>query len=133
MIDITNKNETVDISPREILSNLRKNNVNKIIIGHLNINSIRNKFEYFKYLIVGYVDVILISETNNTFPQCQFVFDGFHTPYREDRTDKGGGLLLYIREHIPCRNICFNICPNIEAITVEINLKKKKMATSLFI
>ena len=58
LIDISNKKETDDISPRETLSNLRKNNVNKIIIGHLNINSIRNKFEYFKYLIVEYVDVI---------------------------------------------------------------------------
>ena len=112
LIDISNKNETDDVSQREILSNLRKNNVNKIINRYLNINYIRNKFEYFKYLIVEYVDVILISETKlyNTFPQC--LYGLFHTPYREGRADKRGRLLLHIRQHIPCRNICFNLCPN---------------------
>ena len=32
------------------------------------------------------------------------------------------GLLLYIREDIPCREIIINIEPNIEAMFVEINL-----------
>ena len=107
---------------------MRINNINEIIIGHLNINSIRNKFKYLKYLIVENIFVLLIFGTklNNTFPQCQFLLDGFHTPYREDRTDKGGGLLLYVREHIPCANIKFNFCTTIEAIIVEINLKKRK-------
>ena len=95
IINISSKHENDVASPRVILSNLRINNINKIIIGYLNINSIRNKFEYLKYLIVENIDVLLISESkhNNTFPQCQCLLDGFHTPYREGRTDKGGGLL----------------------------------------
>ena len=52
IINISSKHENDDDSPRVILSNLRINNINKIIIEHLNINSIRNKFEYPKYLIV---------------------------------------------------------------------------------
>ena len=36
LFDISNKNKTDDASPKKMLSNLRKNNVNKIIIGHLN-------------------------------------------------------------------------------------------------
>ena len=135
IINISSKHENDDASPRVILSNLRINNINKIIIGHLNINSIQNKFEHLKYLIVENLNVLLISETklNNTFPQCQFLLHGFHTPYREDHTpyredhtDKGGGLLLYVRDHITCRNIKFNFCTAIEAIVVEINLKKRK-------
>ena len=53
------------------------------------------------------VDILLISETklNDTFPVSQFMVGGFHTPYREDRNDNGGGLLLYVREHIPCKRI----------------------------
>ena len=41
-----------------------------IIIGQLNINSIRNKIELFSFLIGGKVDILLISETkiDNTFP-----------------------------------------------------------------
>ena len=126
IIDISSKHENDDASPREILSNLRINNINVITIGHLNVNSIRIKFEYLKYLIVENIDVLCISETklNNTFRQCQFLLNGFHTPYREDCTNKGGVLLLYVREHIPCRNIKFNFCTTIEAIVVKINLKK---------
>ena len=47
---------------------------NKIVIGHLNINSIRNKFDCFKYLTDGNIDIILLSETklNYTFPVSQF-------------------------------------------------------------
>ena len=33
-----------------ILKGLRKKNLGKLIIGHLNINSIRNKFGSFKFL-----------------------------------------------------------------------------------
>ena len=42
---------------------------NKIIIGHLNINSIRYKFEFLKKLIGNNIDIFLISETklNDTF------------------------------------------------------------------
>ena len=60
---------------------------NKLIIGHLNINSIRNKFECL-FDIVGNIDIFLISESklNNSFPNGQFLKDGFHVPFRKDRT-----------------------------------------------
>ena len=50
----------------------------------------------------------------------------FHVPYRLDRTDKGGGIMLFVREHIPSRNINVVFSPKIEAIVIEINLKKRK-------
>ena len=64
------------------LRNLKLKNVNKILIGHLNINSIRNKFSCFKYRIDENIDIILVSETklNETFPVSQFLIQGFHTP-----------------------------------------------------
>ena len=81
-------------------------NPNKIMIGHLNINSIRSKFEYLKDLIGNNIDVFLISETklNDSFPLGQFMIDGYHVSFRKDRNDRGGGggLLLYFREHITC-------------------------------
>ena len=44
----------------------------------------------------------MISETktDDTFPDSQFLIKGFSVPYRLDRTAKGGGILLYIREYI---------------------------------
>ena len=48
------------------------------------------------------LDILMISETktDDTFPDSQFLIKGFSVPYRLDRTAKGGGILLYIREHI---------------------------------
>ena len=118
-----------DLSPQILLRNLKLNNANKIVIRHLNINSIRNKFDSFKYLIDENIGIILLSETklNDTFPVNQFIINGFHAPYRADRTDKGGGgLLLFVREHLPVRELKIEFPTNIEVIIIEINLKKRK-------
>ena len=44
----------------------------------------------------------MISETkiDDSFPYSLFLIEGFSTPYRLDRASNGGGILLYIREHI---------------------------------
>ena len=83
--------EDEENSPYSILQNLRIKNIDKIIIGHLNINSIRNKFELFTDLVKGRVDIILISETklNDSFPSPQFNIDGYST-LRRDRTENIG-------------------------------------------
>ena len=118
----------VELSPRGYLNKLRINNIHKIIIGHLNINSIRNKFESLRYIIDKNVDILLISETklDDTFPESQFSMEGFHLPYRKDRNSKGGGILLYVRDHIPSRMINVKFHLSTEAIAIEINLRKKK-------
>ena len=65
----------------------RSQNPNRILIAHLNINSLRNKFEILKETITNKVDILLISETklDSSFPLNQFHIDGFTTPYRLDR------------------------------------------------
>ena len=77
----------------------------KLILGHLNINSIRNKFEALKFIIDNNIDIFLISETklDDSFPSAQFLIKGFSAPYRFDRNSKGGGLLAYVREDIPSK------------------------------
>ena len=56
----------------------------KLILGYLNINSIRNKFEALKFIIDNNIDIFLISETKleDSFPTAQFLIKGFSTPYR---------------------------------------------------
>ena len=100
----------------------------KLILGHLNINSIRNKFDGVKFVIDSKSDTLLISETkfDDSFPTAQFLFEGFGTPYRYDRKSKGGGLLLYTREDIPYKLLSFKTNYDIETLIVEINLKEKK-------
>ena len=72
-------NENSDVLPHTILQSLRLKNVDKIIIGHININSIRNKIHLLADIIRGRVDILLISETklDSTFPKLQFCLHGF--------------------------------------------------------
>ena len=114
-------------SPLSILQNLRLKNVDKIIIGHININSIRNKIDMLADLIRGRLDVLLISETklDITFPMPQFFLQGYSEPLRLDRTANGGGLLLYIRDDIPVKQLPL-ISGNIECVIAEVTISKKK-------
>ena len=100
----------------------------KLILGHVNINSIRNKFDSLIYMLDKNIDTFLISETklDDSFPSAQFKIEGFITPYRYDRNDKGGGFLLYIREDIPSRLLKSKSQCNVKSLSVEINLKKRK-------
>ena len=54
------------------------------MIGHLNINSIRNKFEMLQFLLTDYIDILMIPESklDGTFPSSSSHFQiyGFRTP-----------------------------------------------------
>ena len=104
-----------------------KKNPNRIIIAHLNINSIRNKSEMLKEVTGNKIDILLMSETklDDAFSLSQFILEGFAAPCRLDRTEHGGGLMLFIREDIPSK-LLPNVNPGkIEKIFVEINLRLK--------
>ena len=79
-----------------------------------------------KEVIGNKIDILLISETNlnDTFPLSQFILEGFTSPYKLDRTEHGGGLMLFITENIPSKQLP-NVNPsgNIENIFVEISLR----------
>ena len=115
------------------LHEIRIKNANRLIIGHLNVNSLRNKFEMLEELIKDKIDIFLISETklDSSFPSGQFVIKGYSTPFRLDRNQNGGGLLLYVREDIPCK-ILKEYTPEkpIENLFVEINLRSRKWLLS---
>ena len=106
------------------LKEVRQKNSNRLIIGQLNINSIRNKFDSLNEIIKDNIDVLLISETkiDSSFPTAQFHIDGF-TTYRRDRNLNGGGIILYIRGDI--RSTLLNTDTSVEGLYVEINVRKK--------
>ena len=115
------------------MNEIRKKNPNRIIIAHLNINSIRNKFEILKEVVGNKIDILLISETklDDTFSLNQFILEGFTPQYRLDRTTHGGRLMLFVREDIPSKLLPnTNPSDNIENIFVEINLRSKKWLIS---
>ena len=60
-------------------------------------------------MVKNSLDVFMISETklDETFPENQFLMDGFTPPFGIDRNLNGGGIALYVREDIPSRQISF--------------------------
>ena len=104
-------------------------NVNRLIIGNLNINSIPGKFDQLKLLVQGKVDILVITESklDSSFPTNQFIIDGFSKPYRLDRNRNGGGILIYIRQDIPSKELKIHtFSDDVEGIFVELNLRKVK-------
>ena len=67
-----------DIRTREDLKRLITKNPNKLIIGQVNFNSIRNKFEMLTLHIQENIDILMIIETKlyNAFPTGQFLKNG---------------------------------------------------------
>ena len=65
------------------LKTIRSDNAGKLIFAHLNINSIRNKFEFLATQVKGKIDVLMISETktDEIFPKGNFLIEGFSIFY----------------------------------------------------
>ena len=103
------ENQNLADNVDEILHHLKFKNVNMLVIGHLNINSLCNKFDSLKLLVKNSLDVFMISETklDKTFPEAKLLMDGFTPPYRMDRNTNGGAIVLYVREDITSRQISF--------------------------
>ena len=93
------------------------------------MNSISGKFEQLKTLVTGNVDILVITESklDPSFPDAQFIMEGYSKPYRMDRNRNGRGVLLYVREDIPSKKLTRHVFPNdIEGLFIEINLRKCK-------
>ena len=66
-------------------------------------------------------------QKNETFPLEQFLTSGFAKPLRLDRNSREGDIMLFIKDNIPFRLLkTWNLPSNIEALFIEINLRKKK-------
>ena len=84
------------------LKNIGSDNINKLITVHLNINSIRNKPEFLAEQVKENINILMISETktDESFPQGNFLIDGFSFFYRLDHDSTGEGIMFFVREDI---------------------------------
>ena len=81
------------------LNSVRMSCPKNIMISHININSVRNKFHELSDLFIrSLVDILFISETklDQSFRQAPFEVTGYKS-YRKDRSSHGGGILAYVR------------------------------------
>ena len=122
----TKHNDILDSKIR--LRKMRIQCPEKLIVVHLNMNSIRNKFDSLSFIIDINIHIALFSENkpHDSFPSVKFRLKGFCTPCRLDVNLKEGGLLIYFREDIPSRFLNSGSTYNIEIISVEIYLRKRK-------
>ena len=94
-----------------VLLEIRITNANRLITGHLNINSLRNKLEMLEKIIKSKIGIFLISETklDSSFPARQ-------------------GLSLRVREDTPSKILNkYTSEEPIENVLVEINFKSRKL------
>ena len=104
---------------------VRKKNLKRIILGHLNINS-NQKQVWQVDQINGNVDIMFISETklDQSFPNGQFKIPGYALPCRLDRNQFGGGIMVFVKEDMPSRVLSLN--KSIDSLFIELNFRKKK-------
>ena len=104
-------------------------------IGTLNINSLSapGKFEGLEAILSQGIDILVVNETklDDSFPTAHFIVDGF-TPYRRDRNRNGGGVIIYVRQDIPSKELTkFKLADSdkngsLEWIFLEVRLKDSK-------
>ena len=112
------------------LIQFRMKHKNRLTFGHLNINSIKSKYdEVSDILNRKLIDVLAFSETkiDDSYTNSRFSVDDYNI-YRADRSDKGGGVMCYVKSSIPHRprhDISINT-DNIESVIIDIRQKSYK-------
>ena len=70
MENVSNTSTTTVSNAISTLEDIRVSNINRLIFGHLNINSLRNKFNFLCGQIKGYIDTFMLLESklDDNFP-----------------------------------------------------------------
>ena len=92
----------------------------------MNINSIKNKFKALIQNVAKWeVGLLMISKTkiDDRFPKSQFLIKGLSYPFHIDRSIRGGGILLYVREDIPAILLSIELIPS-KCFFVNLNLRR---------
>ena len=124
-LNFSSSNNNFKESVWSILKSLRSNHPQKIIIGHIIINSIRYKFDILKPMLTEVLDISITFETklDDSFPEAQSYIEGFRKPFTLDRNKHGGGILLYVRNKINAILLTDHAFPNdVETFFTEIKV-----------
>ena len=124
--DTSDGDDEVRLFPE--LRQLQDQSRKDFILGHLNINGVRNTFgpisELLRENLLQYL-AITESKIDNSFPDSQFSVPNF-TMYRRDRNQHGDGVLTYIRSDAPNRRLTDIDTNDLKIIINEITLQKVK-------
>ena len=125
-------------NPAIKLREIKLKNPNNPSLAYINVKSIRNKHsDMFTFLDCN-IDILTIAETklDCTFPTAQFIVEGYKEPFRKDRKKNSGGLLVYVKEDIPSRELKNHpLVPDLlDIVVIGLNFRKQKwLLISLYI
>ena len=130
---INQQNETSDQEINidiENLIKLRNTYPKNLLIGYLNINSLRNKIGCLQVLLdKASLDILCIDETklDASFPDHLFQLADYQfPPFRRDRNSLGGGKMVFIRQGLISKRLETFETKIAETICIELTICKKK-------
>ena len=102
-------------------------------ILHSNIRSIRNKLDFIKEHFLDF-NILSFTETHldTDVSTESILFEHFDSPYRKDRTNHGGGVMIYISN-----DLLYNRKPELdvycdESIWVEVKARNESILLGTF-
>ena len=84
------------------------------LVTIIGIDIIFNKFDFLADIMKDNMIILMILETklDGSFPDSQFLIEGFGKPFRLYRNRNGGGIMLFIRSNIPVKVISTDKSPS---------------------
>ncbi|MCG8113710.1 MAG: reverse transcriptase domain-containing protein [Candidatus Thiodiazotropha taylori] len=101
---------------------------------HYNVQSLRNKIDQIQAEL-SHFDVIALTETwlSHDISDDAIKILNYQDPFRKDRqTNNYGGVLVYVRENIPCKRRHELEMPDLECIWLELKVKSRSVLFGLF-
>ena len=121
----------------QVLHHERLKHSKNRMIGYLSINSLRKKLTDLRVILKHlFLDYFVLSKTNldESFPNTQFILDGYEIRARRDKNKFGGGLIEYIRKGLICKRIAKYMSQNIvNAYALKLPSPRKSVSFSVSI
>ena len=94
-------------NPIDPTRNLKLSDPHKIMLGHLNANSIADAIQETFYI-------------DESFPDKQFCLNNFRI-FRKDRNRYEGGIMFYVTKNLPCKSLTTESDIFTETTSFEVN------------
>lgn len=103
--------------------------------GHLNIRSVASKTEQLEKLLMdSNLDFLCLSESwlTDSSPDTAYIVPGYNVFRKDRKLGRGGGLLMYVKNHINCKEIDLD-CVDIECMAIRMILSANMSFTVICI
>ncbi|MEW8548517.1 MAG: reverse transcriptase family protein [Candidatus Thiodiazotropha sp.] len=101
---------------------------------HYNVQSLQHKIDILEPELSTF-DLVSFTETwlNDSILSEDLLLHDFRSPFRRDRIgDSHGGIIVYVKNDIPCKRRQDLELLNIECVWLELNIKNRKLLVGTF-